>query len=108
MARFIIASTIFVGLTLTCLLTADLNLRVIVGCFAFGAFLFTLTYGVSLGESINREPMPNRPLRVVGAILAFPSAIFGVFVIGGGIAGVFVGSRTVEMQVCTGHREIFN
>jgi hypothetical protein len=46
--------------------------------------------------------MPTRRLRVVGAILAFPLAIFGVFVIGGGIAGVFVSTRTVEMQACTG------
>jgi len=102
LARFIIASTIFVGLTLTCLLTADFDLRVIVGCFAFAAFLFTLMYGVNLGKAINREPMPKRRFRIVGAILVFPLAIFGVFVIGGGIVGVFVGIRTVEMQACTG------
>jgi hypothetical protein len=102
LTRFIIASTIFVGLTLTCLLTADLDLRVIVGCFAFAAFLFTLMHGVNLGKAINREPMPKRRFRVVGAILVFPLAIFGVFVIGGGIAGVFISIRTVEMQACTG------
>jgi hypothetical protein len=90
------------GLTLTCVLTADLDLRVIVGCFAFAAFLFTLMYGINLGEAINREPMPTRLLRVVGAILVFPLAIFGIFVIGGGIAGVFVSTRIVEMQACTG------
>jgi hypothetical protein len=46
--------------------------------------------------------MPTRLLRVVGAILVFPLAIFGIFVIGGGIAGVFVSTRIVEMQACTG------
>ncbi|MGC1520693.1 MAG: hypothetical protein WA803_04050 [Steroidobacteraceae bacterium] len=102
MSRFIFASTIFVGLTLTCLLTADFDLRVIVACFAFAAFLFTLMYGVSLGKTINREPMPTRSLRVVGAILVFPLAIFGVIIIGGGIVGVFVSIRAVEMQACTG------
>lgn len=102
LTRFIIASTIFGGLTLTCLLTADLDLRVIVGCFAFAAFLFTLMNGINLGEAINREPMSNRWVRVVGAILVFPLAIFGVFVIVGGIAGVFVSIRTAEMQACTG------
>jgi hypothetical protein len=102
LTRFIIASTIFVGLTLICLLTADLDLRVIVGCVVFAAFLFTLMYGVDLGEAINRQPMPKRRFRVVGAILVFPLAIFGVLAIGCGIAGVFVGSRTVEMQACTG------
>ncbi len=100
--RFIIAATILAGLTLTCLLTADFDLKVIVGCFAVAAFLFTLMYGINLGEAINREPTPKHSLRVVGAILVFPLAIFGVFVIGGGITGVFVGSRIVEMQVCTG------
>lgn len=102
LTRFIIASTIFVGLTLTCLLTADFDLQVVVGCFAFAAFLFTLMYGVNLGKAINREPIPKRRFRVVGAILVFPLAIFGVFVIGGGIVGVFVSIRTVEMQACTG------
>lgn len=102
MTRFIIASTIFVGLSLKCLLTADFDLRVIVGCFAFAAFLFALMYGVNLGKAINREPIPKRSFRVVGAILVFPLAIFGVIVIGGGIVGVFVSIRTVEMQACTG------
>jgi hypothetical protein len=102
LARFIIASTIFVGLTLACLLTADLDLRVIVGCFAFAAFLFTLMNGINLGEAINREPMSKRWVQVVGAILVFPLAIFGVFVIVGGIAGVFVSIRTAEIQGCTG------
>jgi hypothetical protein len=102
LTRFIIASTIFVGLTLTCLLTADFDLRVIVGCFAFAAFLFTFMYGVNLGKAINREPMPTRRFRVVGAILVFPLAILGAIVIGGGILGVFVSIRTVEMQACTG------
>jgi hypothetical protein len=106
LTRFMIASTIFVGLTLTCLLTADLDLRVIVGCFAFAAFLITLTYGVNLGKAINREPMPTRRSRIVGAILVFPLAIFGVFVIGGGIAGVFVSTRMVAMQACTGNFSI--
>jgi hypothetical protein len=89
-----------------CLLTADLDLRVIIGCFAFAACLFTLKYGVNLGKAINREPMPKRWLRVVGAILVFPLAILGVFVIGGGIAGVFVSIRTIEMQACTGNFSI--
>jgi hypothetical protein len=106
LTRFIIASTIFVGVTLTCLLTADFDLRVIVGCFAFAAFLFTLGYGVNLGKAINREPLPKRRFRVVGAILVFPLAIFGVFVIGGGIVGVFVSIRTIEMQACTGNFSI--
>jgi lysylphosphatidylglycerol synthetase-like protein (DUF2156 family) len=96
LTRFIIASTIFVGLTLTCLLTADLDLRVIVGCFAFAAFLFALMYGINLGKAINREPMPTRRFRAVGAILVFPLAIFWVFVIGGGIAGVFVSTRKLS------------
>jgi hypothetical protein len=102
LTRFIVASTIFVGLTLACLFTSDWDLRVIVGCFAIAAFLFTLMYGVNLGKAINREPLPKRRFRVVGAILVFPLAIFGVCVIGGGIAGVFVSIRTVEMQACTG------
>lgn len=102
LTRFTIVSTIFVGLTLTCLLTADFDLRVIVGCFAFAAFLFALMYGVNLGKAINREPLPKRRFRVLGAILVFPLAIFGVFVIGGGIVGVFISIRTVEMQACTG------
>ena len=104
--RFIIAATILAGLTLTSLLTADFDLKVIVGCFAVAAFLFTLMYGINLGEAINREPTPKHSHRVVGAILVFPLAIFGVFVVGGGIAGVFVGSRTVEMQVCAGKLSI--
>ena len=102
LARFIIASTVLVGLTLKCLFIADLNLRVIAGCFAFAAFLFTLMYGIGLGEAINRGAMPNRSFRVVGAILVFPLAIFGVIVIGGGVVGVFVSIRTIEMQACTG------
>jgi hypothetical protein len=102
LTRFIIASTILVGLALTCLFTADLDLRVIVGCFAFAAFLFTLMNGINLGEAINREPMSKRWVQVVGAILVFPLAIFGVFVIVGGIAGVFVSIRTAEMQGCSG------
>jgi hypothetical protein len=102
LTRFIIASTILVGLTLKCLFIDDLNLRVIAGCFAFAAFLFTLMYGISLGKAINREPMPTRSFRVVGAILVFPLAIFGVIVIGGGLVGVFISIRTVEMQACTG------
>lgn len=102
LTRLIIASVVFAGLTLTCLLTADFDLRVIVGCFAFAACLFTLKYGVNLGKAINREPLPKAWLRVVGAILVFPLAILGVFVIGGGIAGVFLSIRTIEMQACAG------
>jgi hypothetical protein len=103
LTRFIIASTAFAGLALTCLLTADLDLRVIVGCFAFAACLFALKFGVNLGKAINRQPMPTRWVRVVGAILVFPLTILGVFVIGGGIAGVFISVRTIEMQACTGN-----
>jgi hypothetical protein len=106
LTRFIIASTVFVGFILTCLLTADSDLRIIVGCFAFAAFLFTLMNGINLGEAINREPMSKRWMQVVGSILVFPLAIFGVFVIGGAIAGVFVSIRTAEMQACTGNFSI--
>jgi hypothetical protein len=59
-------------------------------------------YGINLGKAINREPMPTRSFRIVGAILVFPLAIFGVIIIGGGIVGVFVSIRTVEIQACTG------
>jgi hypothetical protein len=106
LTRFIIASSIFVGLTLKCLFIDDPNLRVIAGCFAFAAFLFTLMSGISLGKAINREPMPTRSFRVVGAILVFPLAIFGVIVICGGLVGVFISIRTVEMQACTGKSSI--
>lgn len=57
---FILASTLCVGLTLTCLLAADFDLKVIVGCCAVAAFLFTLMHGINLGEAINREPTPKR------------------------------------------------
>jgi hypothetical protein len=106
LTRFIVASAIFAGLTVTCLLNADLDLQVIIGCFAFAACLFTLKYGVNLGKAINREPTPKRWLRVVGAILVFPLAILGVFAIGGGIAGVFISVRTIEMQACSGNFSI--
>ena len=66
------------------------------------AFLFALVYGINLGEAINREPTPKHSLRVAGAILVFPLAIFGVIVIGGGIVGVFVSIRAVELEACTG------
>ena len=104
--RFIIAATILAGLTLTCLRTADFDLRVIVGCFAVAALLFTLMYGVNLGEAINREPIPQHSLRVLGAILVFPLALFGVIIIGGGIVGVFVSIRSVELVACTGQFSI--
>lgn len=104
--RFIIAATILAGLTLTCLRTADFDLRVIVGCFAVAALLFTLMYGVNLGEAINREPTPQHSLRVLGAILVFPLALFGVIIIGGGIVGVFVSIRSVELVACTGQFSI--
>ena len=103
--RFIIAATILAGLTLTCLRTADFDLRVIVGCFAVAALLFTLMYGVNLGEAINREPIPQHSLRVLGAILVFPLALFGVIIIGGGIVGVFVSIRS--RTGCL-HRTILN
>jgi hypothetical protein len=77
-----------------------------VGCFAFAACLFALKYGVNLGKAINRQSTPTRWVRVVGAILVFPLAILGVIVIGGGIAGVFVSIRTIEMQTCTGNFSI--
>jgi hypothetical protein len=96
------AASFLAVFTLICLLTADVDLKVIVGCFAVAAFLFTLMYGINLGEAINREPTPKHSLRLVGAILVFPLAIFGVLIIGGGIVGVFVSIRTVELAACTG------
>jgi hypothetical protein len=100
--RFVMAASFLAVLTLICLLTADFDLKVIVGCFAVAAFLFMLMYGINLGEAINREPTPKHSLRLFGAILVFPLAIFGVLIIGGGIVGVFVSIRTVELTACTG------
>jgi hypothetical protein len=99
---FAIAGTVFTGLTITCLMTADFDLRVIVGCFAFGAFLVTLMYGIDVGKALNREPAPNPWVRVVGAILIFPLAIFGAIFIAAGLVGVFLSIRAIEMEVCTG------
>jgi len=99
---FAIAGTVFTGLTITCLLTADFDLRVIVGCFAIGAFLVTLMYSIDVGKAVNREPAPKPWVRVVGAILIFPLAIFGAVFIAAGLVGVFVSIRAIEMEVCTG------
>lgn len=99
---FAIAATVLMGLTITCLLTADFDLKVIVGCFGIGAFLITLMYGIDVGKAINREPAPKPWVRVVGEILIFPLAIFGAILIGGGFVGVIVSIREIEMEVCTG------
>jgi hypothetical protein len=102
LTRFAIAAVVFVGLTIRCVLTVDQDLRVLVGVLAFAAFLVTLLFGIDAGKAINREPTQRQPLRVVGAILIFPLAIFGAIFIAAGLVGVFVSIRAIEMEVCTG------
>jgi len=46
--------------------------------------------------------MQKRSLRIVGAILIFPLAIFGAIFIAGGIVGIFASIRAIEMEACTG------
>ena len=99
---FAIATVCLVGLTIVCLLTVDRDLKVLVGILAFVAFLFTLSFGIDTGKAINREPTPKPWIRVVGALLVFPLAIFGVVIIGGGIVGLFISIRTIEIKACTG------
>jgi hypothetical protein len=99
---FAIAGTVLTGLTITCLLTADFDLRVIVGCFAVGAFLVTLMFSIDVGKAINREPAPKPWVRAVGAILIFPLAIFGAIFIAAGLMGVFASIRSIEVELCTG------
>src|ERR1700690_2519545 len=102
LTRFVIAAIVFAGLTVRCVLTVDRDLSVLVGVLAFAAFLVSLLFGIDAGKAINREPAPNRCVRVVGAILIFPLAIFGAILIGGGFVGVIVSIRAIEMEVCTG------
>jgi hypothetical protein len=102
LTRFAIAAIVFVGLTIRCVLTVDRDLRVLVGILAFAAFLVSLLFGMDAGKAINREPTQKRSLRVVGAILIFPLAIFGAIFIAAGLVGVFVSIRALEMEVCTG------
>jgi hypothetical protein len=103
LTRFTIAAIACLGLTIGCLLTIDQDLRVLVGILAFIAFLFALLFGTDAGKAINREPRPQRSVRILGAILIFPLAILGAILIAAGLVGVLVSIRAIEMEVCTGN-----
>ena len=73
---------------------------------AFAAFFVSLLFGIGAGKAIKREPTQTSSLRVVGAILIFPLAIFGAIFVAAGLVGVFISVRTIEMEVCTGKLSI--
>jgi hypothetical protein len=102
LTRFTLAAIVLVGLTISCFLTVDPDLRVLVGVLAFAAFLATLLFGMDAGKAINREPTVSSPLRTLGTVLIFPLAIFGIIFIGAGLVILFVSARTIEMEACSG------
>ena len=103
LTRFTIAAIVLVWLTISCIRTVDPDLRVLVGILAFVAFLATLLFGIDSGKAINREPAAGPRLKLLGAVLVLPLAVFGVIFISAGLVLVFVSVRTIEMEACNGH-----
>jgi hypothetical protein len=103
LTRFTIAAVILVWLTISCLRTVDPDLRVLVGILAFVAFLATILFGIDSGKAINRDPAAGPRLRLLGAVLVLPLAVFGVIFMSTGLVLLFVSVRTVEMEACNGH-----
>jgi hypothetical protein len=92
-----------VWLTISCLRTVDPDLKVLVGILAFVAFLATLLFGIDAGKAINREPAAGPRLRILGAALVLPLAVFGIIFIAAGLVLLFISVRSIEMEACNGH-----
>jgi hypothetical protein len=103
LTRFTLAAIVLAWLTISCFRTIDPDLRVLVGVLAFAVFITTLLFGIDAGKAINREPTASPPLRLLGAVLVLPLAIFGVLFIGAGLVILFISVRTIEMEACSGH-----
>jgi hypothetical protein len=103
LTRFTLAAIVLASLTISCLRTVDPDLRVLVGILAFAVFLVTFLFGIDAGKAINREPTPGPRLRILGAVLVLPLAVFGAILIGAGLVLLLVSVRTIEMAACNGH-----
>lgn len=101
--RFAFAGIVLVWLAISCFRTGDPDLRVLIGVLAFAAFLATLLFGIDAGKAINREPSATPLLRVMGAVLTIPLAVFGTVFIGAGLVIQFVSVRAIEVEACRGH-----
>jgi hypothetical protein len=102
LTRLVLAAVVFVWLAISCFRTVDPDLRVLVGILAAVAFLGALLFGIDAGKAINRDPAAGPRLRLLGVILVFPLAAFGILFIAAGLVLLFVSVRSIEMEACEG------
>ena len=105
--KLLAAATVLVGLLLGCFSHID---RGLVGIMAAVTIILaipiTVLLSIDASRIIKREMPLNKSVRILGAILGIPQAVFGTILVAFGIVYPFIGMRDIVADLSLGQPAI--